>query len=279
MHKRAAKFLPGLTVGIAWNGSGDPEPMLRLLEKLDYVKVSLLAPSNDEAAEHAIKLLPAYKKLSVLSSGDNGIYSAWNKLIFECKTRHICFHGIDDFSCNINWLSQFLETADDRTMIVLGVAITTNTGKILFTRFDEETDSPEFELGRHKAPVGPNIIFSANILREIGGADERFRIAGDVDMFFRARMLSTRIDSKTLFVNMTDGGMSAAARHSRTVYNENRIIARSHNQNVPLHRIIIASVFLNGRYIIYRMFGEKISNLLTDKIRFLCGRPARYSEN
>lgn len=272
-------LLPGLSVGIAWNGTGDPEPALRGLEALDYVACALLSPSSAKAEKSASALTAKYPKLRVLPGGDTGIYSAWNKLIFNCGTRHLCFHGIDDFAVEVDGLRERIEICDSETMIVLDAAVTTQWGKEIFMRFDAETSPPHIELGRYRAPIGPNVLYPIRVLRAIGGADESFRIAGDVDMFFRARALARRIDLPATFVRMTDGGMSAAAKHAGTVYRENRRIARRSRQQVPLRKVMMAAAFLRGRQALYRLFGARVADEATDLARALAGRPRRYSSH
>jgi hypothetical protein len=266
-----------LTIAIPWNGAGDIHQFLKNACSLAFVSEVLLAPAHDLAYRMAKAELKNFSKFCVLEPGDAGIYSAYNKLIKNCKTTHICFHGVDDFIIHNNGLDQRLDKLDTDFMLVFTAQFCTVTGQ-QFALYHHYENNPEtVRLGRFISPATPEIIYPVAILRKINGADESYRIAGDADLYFRARAICSRLDINAVFVNMRDGGASTAAKHSRTILIENRRIARSQNQSISYVDQLKAYFFLNGRYLLYRLAGEKLSNVVTDVLRLLVGRRPRYS--
>jgi len=237
----------------------------------------LVAPIDAAAADRMARAAAGMPKVRVLPPGDTGIYSAWNKLVNACRTSHIVFHGIDDLINDDSAIGAAIAGLDDRAMLVASIQFATPQGRPTAIYHHRETDPPALALGRHANPACPEVVWPVAAIRAAGGLDETFRIAGDVDLYFRVRPKARRVDCEAVLLTMNDGGVSAAARHARRVWTENRRIARTHAQSVPLVNRLVSGVFLNARYALYRLAGARLADRITDHIRGLAGKPPRYS--
>ncbi len=256
---------------------GDPADCFAAGQAAVFVDEILVSPMNARTAELAAQAAQGNPKVRILPPGDTGIYSAWNKLVNGCATSHIAFHGIDDLvrpSAEIGTaVAQLLP--DD--LLVCSIQFATPQGVETAVYHHRETVPPALSLGRLANPACPEVCWPLALVRQAGGLDESFRIAGDADLWFRVRPLARRIDTEAVLLTMLDGGASASARHARTVWLENRRIARARQQSVPLSNRLLAGGFLNGRYLLYRLGGAKFADTATDALRRLAGKPPRYS--
>jgi hypothetical protein len=266
-----------LTIGAAWNGIGDPSPVMAAAEAAGFVSELLLAPMNAATADAARRAATRFTKVRVLAAGDTGIYSAWNKLVAACATSHIAFHGIDDLVCPDPAIAAALADISANDMLVASIQFATPAGVPTAIYHHRETDPPALSLGRHANPACPEICWPLTQLRAAGGLDEGFRIAGDVDLYFRVRPRVRRVDIDAVLVVMRDGGVSVSARHSGKVWAENRRIANNYGQKVPIGNLLLSGGFLNGRRWLYQLGGERFADKLTDRLRALFGKPRRYS--
>lgn len=268
-----------LSIGVAWNGVGDPGPVMAAGEAAPFVAEVLVAPMDAAAAERAriAAAVGNYAKVRVLPPGDTGIYSAWNKLVTACSASHIAFHGIDDLVLADPAIGAALAALGDDEMLVNSVQFATPRGQPTSIYHHREAQPPALSLGRHANPACPEVAWPVAVVRAVGGLDESFRIAGDVDLYFRVRPQVQRRDCEAVLLTMCDGGVSTAARHARTVWRENRRIAERHGQQVPIGNCVVSGVFLNGRYWLYRIGGERFADTATDALRRLAGRPPRFS--
>lgn len=267
------------TVGIAWNGK---EPLLAAVKnasEADFVDEILVAPSTAKNESEAAQLCASFPKLRVLPGGDSGIYSAFSKLIAAARTTHLCFHGADDFIRKSPAISAAIRTLPSDTSGVFSIAFCRRGGAPYSVYHHEETLTPTVALARYTSPATPEIAYSVNALRLAGGADSSFRIAGDADLYFRARRHFARLDFSEIFVDMHDGGASTTARNSRVVWLENRRIARKHAQQITVPQICRAYIALNGRYALYRLLGAAKADMVVDALRRLIGRKPRFSQS
>jgi|GEM_PF-3932103 len=267
----------GLTIGVAWNGIGDPRAVMAAGGTAGFVAELLLSPMDDATAAAARAAAVGFSKVRILSAGDTGIYPAWNKLVAACRTSHIAFHGIDDFVCPDPAIAAALADLGADDMLVASIELATPAGVPTAVYHHRETDPPALSLGRYANPSCPEVCWPVKQLLAVGGFDERFRIAGDVDLYFRVRPRVRRVDVDAVLVTMRDGGVSVSAKHSGTVWAENRRIARAYRQAVPLGNRLLSGGFLNGRRWLYRIGGEGFADTLTDAARGLFGKPRRYS--
>jgi len=267
-----------LTVGVPWNGAGDIETLLERSDAAEYVDEVLVSPSNESTWDAVCRLKTRFPKLRSLNAGDTGLYAAFNKLISNARTTFLCFHGVDDLLVPDRAVGSILASATGDKILVFSVQLCSSSGAPITVYHHREQDPPRQALGRFSSPATPEVAYPVAVLREIGGADTSFRIAGDADLYFRARKIAGRIDCENIFVEMRDGGMSTTARHALAVLKENRRISQDHGQGISLANRAATAAFLGGRHILYRFGGERFSALVVDGARLLLGRRPRYSQ-
>lgn len=264
-----------LTIGVAWNGQGDPTPCFAAGLSAPFVQEILVSPMDETTAAKA--RAAANSKVRVLPTGDRGIYDAWNKLVNACSTSHIAFHGVDDLVAPEADLANVLAAAGPNDLLICSIQFATPQGKPTAVYHHRETEPPALSLGRLANPACPEVCWPISAIRSVGGLDTSFRIAGDADLWFRVRPVAKRNDSDAILLTMLDGGASARARHARTVWLENRRIAKARNQTIPLGNRLLSGAFLNSRWLLYRLAGEKRADRLTDFIRSFAGKAPRFS--
>lgn len=266
-----------LTIGVAWNGSGELSQLLDRAHTQAWVDEVLVAPSNEVALRKAEALMQTYPKLRCLTAGDTGIYSAYNKLIFGARTSHLCFHGADDFIVPDPRIGPEVRGMSADDLLVFNLRYCAFDGEFLLSSHHEERQPARTALGRHSSPATPEVVYPLAVIRAVGGADESFRIAGDADLYFRTRARARRKDLPIDFAEMRDGGASTAAKHAWTIYRENRRIAHRYGQRLTLQQHAKALLALGGRALLFRIGGESMSNEATDFFRRLAGRSPRFT--
>ena len=171
-----------------------------------------------------------------------------------------------------------MEAFSRHTMVVFSTLLCSPGGVELGVYHHRETEPPIISLARETSPATPEVLYPTDVLKSIGGADINFRIAGDADLYFRARANCTRVDVNQVIVRMLDGGASALARNGLTVYSENCLIAAKFHQRVPVAQKLLAATFFYGPYYLYVVGGERFAGWVTDFFRFVVrGRRRRFS--
>ncbi|MBI3350594.1 MAG: hypothetical protein HY020_25780 [Burkholderiales bacterium] len=270
---------PPLTIGLAWNGAVPLDQIIERCNQAPFVHELLLAPATDQAEAAARPYAEKCSKLRILKGGDHGIYDAWNKLVRHAATTYICFHGADDYLVADDRLGDLLGQYARRTippLVVFTAKILGSDGKEI-SSFHHAESSGLLSLGRLMSPLCPEIAYPVALVREAGGLDDTFKIAGDADLYFKVRPKAGREDSDATLVEMTDGGASASAKHAWTVYKENRRIARKYAQSIPLLNRCTSLLFLGGRRLLFRLGGERFAAQCTDTVRMAFGKRRRYT--
>jgi hypothetical protein len=268
-----------LTICVAWNGTGDLSELLDRADSIDWVSEVMVSPSSSEAHKIASGYQIKYPKLKLLNPGDRGIYSAWNKMIATCHTTHLCFHGIDDLILPDSSLGEYIKSAMPNDLLVFNIRYYTSEGEFSKTSHHKVTQPPKVALGRYTTPATPEIVYPVEILRELGGADESFIIAGDADLYFKLISRVQRIDVMIDFAEMRDGGASSSAKHSWTVLSENRRIAKKYGHKITIFQKVSATLALGFRSVLFNLFGERIANKATDLLRASIGKSPRFSQH
>ena len=272
---------PGLTIGMAWNGRQDPAAALAAAQRAPFVTDIIISPIDARVARLADGLAARYAKVRCLPPGDSGLYDAFNKIAAATLTTHVAFHGADDVlvagAADDPTIAATIASAAADDLLVFTAELCSPSGEARQTFHHREAAMPAISLARYSAPLCPEVAYPVAALLDTGGFDPSFRIAGDVDLYFRIRPRCRRRDVDRRFVAMRDGGLSASARGARTVWRENRRIARVHGQYIAWPQRLLANVLLNGRYALYRLGGEDFANVATDALRLCAGRPRRFT--
>lgn len=271
----------GLTIGMAWDGRVDPDAALAAAERAEFVTEVVVAPIDAAAAAALAERRIRFTKLRSLPPGDSGLYNALNKVLAAARTPLIVFHGADDVlsaeAVADPVVVDAVAAAEASSLLVFTARLCSPSGTATGLFHHREGAGPATTLARRSAPLCPEVAYPTAVLQVMGGFDETFRIAGDVDLYFRVREKCDRRDVDRVLVDMRDGGLSSSARGARTVWRENRRIAQAHGHDVFFRQKVIAHLLLNGRHLLYRIGGEAFANRATDALRAIGGRPARFT--
>lgn len=147
-----------------------------------------------------------------LSEPDHGIYNAWNKGLARARGEWICFLGADDtfFTDDVlERMAAYLRARNADEVLFYGrLALLNVRGQVLGTvgepwekiqkRFLQVNCVPHTGAMHHRS------------MFDVGGFDERFRIAGDYELLLRElRHRNARFVPEVTTVAMQQGGISS----------------------------------------------------------------------
>lgn len=175
--------------------------------------------STDGTAELLRELEATTPELKVASEPDTGIYNALNKGVRDAKGEWFYVLGADDYICNPAVLDKLIgELSDEDDALISAVRQqTVDREKIWYTQ-DMKLDG----LFTWPCVCHQGELIRTEIARELGGFDERYRIAADSDMFFKAHMKNLRFKyTFDIFAYFAFGGVAMsnldkASREHRT---------------------------------------------------------------
>lgn len=169
--------------------SGNRDRLIRCVEsvaklKTEHEHLIYDGASTDGTAELLRALEAKTPGLYVVSEPDTGIYNALNKGVRDAKGEWFYVLGADDYICNPDILDRILEEAAADGCIDAVVS----TVKQQKDSGDEYWFTAMRQL--YKVFTGPCVchqgeLLKTKIARELGGFDERYKIAADSDMFFK----------------------------------------------------------------------------------------------
>ena len=176
--------------------AGNRERLIRCVESVAKIKTEhehlvYDGASSDGTAELLRELADRTPGLKVVSEPDTGIYNALNKGVRDALGEWFYVLGSDDYILYPNVLDGIIaeQGADsDVGAIVTTVRHQTSSG-------DEDWFSSMAQLSH--IFIGPCVCHQGELLRtviarQLGGFDERYRIAADSDMFLKAHINGVR---------------------------------------------------------------------------------------
>ena len=138
---------------------------------------------------------------------DGGIYDAWNKAIDRSDAAWTAFLGADDELRHPRALADLLACAEAASAdVVFGLGeLVDGAGRVL-----RITGEP-FDHVRHRRwhrVCHPGGLHRTELLRQLGGFDDSYRIAADYDLLLRAgeQLRAAHLDE--VVVRVADGGVS-----------------------------------------------------------------------
>lgn len=149
--------------------------------------------STDGTVEAATALADTYPWLRVVSEPDTGIYNAMNKGIRHARGSHVLFLNAGDDFCNADavrqahddwqehryqWGRYLVQMVDDQRQPTRPV----DTAALDAKRFDRADQDPHHQ----------GAIMSRQLLANLGGFDERYRIVADYELMRRAVLAGYR---------------------------------------------------------------------------------------
>lgn len=218
------------------------------------------------------------------SKPDRGIYHAWNKALGHAKGDWVCFLGADDFFWTpdvLKHLAPYLLEAYPPYRVIYGrVNVVSAAGNILLTAGEPWNRAQRHFLERmtipHQAAMHHRTLFEIN-----GQFDESFRIIGDHELLMREFL---RNSCSFLFVDnlvvtgMQHGGLSNQPERALLKLNELRYARRKNG--IDGYSIEIFGRWFRAwiRWIITKIMGRRIANVMADIYRVATGKPRIWTK-
>lgn len=164
--------------------------------------------STDGTVELLRELESKTPGLKVVSEPDIGIYNALNKGVRDAQGEWFYVLGSDDYIMDPKAVDDIMAgRAEDVDAFCASVRIEDANGRLLtvFTpRFDE--------IYNHPSACHQGEMIRTSLARDLGGFDERFKIAADSDMFLKAHYRGVRFGyDERVIAFFLGGGMSGNA--------------------------------------------------------------------
>jgi glycosyltransferase involved in cell wall biosynthesis len=166
-----------------------------------------------------------------ISEKDNGIYEAMNKGLNRAHGRYVLFLNADDCLAQNNTIETLVNGIKDAT--ALGTSVEIFEGE----RLKRSYTSSHFKKWMFKfghQPPHPGFFCTTSFIKELGGFNEKFKIAGDFDLIFRC-FSNQRFKWKTdevVSIKMQAGGLSDGGL----------------KQKISLNKEILYSLRINNTY-------------------------------
>lgn len=184
--------------------AGNQDSLIRCIEsvaKLNTVHEHLVydANSTDGTIGLLRNLEARIERLKVVSEPDSGIYNAINKGVRDAKGEWFYVLGADDYILNPETLDKLLLEEEDCDEIATICVTHSSIRPITLDRIFYA--SPYCHQGT---------VIKTNVLRSLGGFDERYRICADYDLFLKLHKAAKCIHIKdVVFAYYDDRGMSS----------------------------------------------------------------------
>lgn len=141
--------------------------------------------SRDGTGEALGRLSREVPGLKVESAPDEGIYDALNGALGAARGEWLLVLGDDDAIIDSSALEDMLKASSARSRDILVTSIALDGGRRITAR-------PRLLLGGMSCPH-QGMLVRISALREIGGFDARYRIAGDYDAFLGLMLGNARV--------------------------------------------------------------------------------------
>lgn len=193
--------------------SGNRERLVKCVNSVAELNVShehLIydGASTDGTVEVLRELARGNPNVKVVSEPDTGIYNALNKGVRDAQGEWFYVLGSDDYIMDPKAVDDIMAgRAEGVDAFCASVRIEDANGRLLsvFTpRFDE--------IYNHPSACHQGEMIRTSLARELGGFDERFKIAADSDMFLKAHYRGVRFGyDERVIAFFLGGGMSGNA--------------------------------------------------------------------
>lgn len=141
--------------------------------------------SRDGTRELLARLAHESPGLEVSSAPDGGVYDALNGALAAARGEWFLVLGDDDAITGPSVLAGMLEAASANGADIAAASVDIGGGRLLAAR-------PWLVLGGMGCPH-QGMLVRTSVLRESGGFDVKYRIAGDYDMFLRLVLRGARL--------------------------------------------------------------------------------------
>jgi glycosyltransferase involved in cell wall biosynthesis len=196
---------------------------------------------DGNSTDGTFDIVQAYKGIidKFISEEDSGIYNAMNKGLNLAKGKYISFLNADDqyITSDFDKILKIME--EDKYDYIFGNLVRDNGKNKTVSKPIPETRAKKYG---YITPTftQPASFIKKKVYDDIGGFDERFKIAGDTDFMVRL-LLNKKYKGKYLDISITN--FSTAGISSKlTNYREHKLIRDKYNLNyLKFYRFIIES--------------------------------------
>jgi glycosyltransferase involved in cell wall biosynthesis len=219
-----------------------------------------------------------------VSEPDRGIYHAWNKALQKASGDWICFLGADDYF----WTQNVLANVASR-LSQLRSNIQLAYGQVMLLTASGE---PIYPIGQAWPDIGsqlkkimciphPGTMHRRSFFDMNGNFDETYRIAGDYEIFLRG-LTETVAEAvfipDLIIVGMRHGGLSSNPANSLLAMHEMRLAQKKYGQRWPDKIWVLAMLRIYGRFLVWRLVGERAGKRMIDFARRVKGLPPYWSK-
>ncbi|MDP2208921.1 MAG: glycosyltransferase family 2 protein [Bacteroidota bacterium] len=164
-----------------------------LNQDLDDYEVIVVDDGSTDGTEQYLKSL-AKPKLIVISQNNKGPAAARNAGIKLSQGKYIAFTD-DDCTVPSNWLSSFKEVFESNEVDIIGGAVRNSNKKNIYSEVSQHITNFFVEYLNQEGGSSPfltsnNIAYRADVLKKVGGFDDRFRKAGGEERALNWKILS-----------------------------------------------------------------------------------------
>ncbi len=150
-------------------------------QDFDDYEVIVVDDGSTDGTEQYLKSL-ATQNLKWISQNNKGPAAARNAGIKLSNGKYIVFTD-DDCTVPPNWLSRFKKVFESNEVDIIGGAVENSNKKNIYPEVSQHITNFFVEYLNHEGKSSPfltsnNIAYRADILKKVGGFDERFRKAG-----------------------------------------------------------------------------------------------------
>jgi glycosyltransferase involved in cell wall biosynthesis len=150
-------------------------------QDLDDYEVIVVDDGSTDGADHYLKSL-ATPKLKLICQNNKGPAAARNAGIKHSQGKYIAFTD-DDCTVPVNWLRSFRNIFETNKADIIGGAVKNSNKKNIYSEVSQHITNFFVEYLNQEGKASPfltsnNIAYRADVLKKVGGFDERFRKAG-----------------------------------------------------------------------------------------------------
>lgn len=197
-------------ITVCYNAEKTIEQTIKSVLEQDYPNIEHII-IDGKSKDKTLDIINEQKsKIHVIKSeADNGIYDAMNKGLQLCNMEYCMFLNADDTLSTPVSISKCMALLQDSRTDALGATVSIYKKEKLYRTYSSHTFKRwMFRFGHQ--PPHPGFICKTGLLKNLGGFNDQFKIAGDFDMILRCFHQDefTWKTTKLRLVYMAAGGAS-----------------------------------------------------------------------
>lgn len=170
--------------------------------------------SDDDTAQ----IIQTFHPTFFISEPDKGIYHAMNKGLEQAQGEYCIFLNADDQFKSNNVIAELVQQTNQHDVLCAGIEI--YKGDSLYRKYGAFRFKPWMFTFGHQPPH-PGFFCRTALLKNVGGFNEAFKIAGDFDLMLRvfSHPKVNWATTKLIVVNMQHGGASSGSFNKKRLMN------------------------------------------------------------